>query len=84
MENTDSMCHSSKFSFGISSGTNSTKACFFFFSQESLRNYEQSVCAAARDLDCKGVLGLVKRTEPMSMDADEPMSTDADQWAKMK
>lgn len=42
-----------------------------FFSQESLRNYQRSVCAAAKHLDCRRVLGLVTRTEPMATDADQ-------------
>lgn len=42
-----------------------------FFSQESLRNYQRSVCAAARHLDCERVLGLVKGNEPMATGADQ-------------
>ncbi|KAL9987055.1 hypothetical protein ACROYT_G001290 [Oculina patagonica] len=39
--------------------------------KESLRNYQRSVCAAAKHLDCRRVLGLVTRTEPMATDADQ-------------
>ena len=46
----------------------------FLFSQDSLQDYQRSLCAAARHLDCKRDWGLVTRTEPMA--------TSDNQWIK--
>lgn len=46
----------------------------FLFSQDSLQDYQRSLCAAASHLDCKRDWGLVKRTEPMA--------TSDNQWIK--